>query len=383
MSTPPTGPESSSRGAAPIGRARVPSSPNLDQSSDPGRPTRPVRPQGPPAQQRKRKIKPRWGRIALVLGVLVALIVGGITLGGYLFVNHINNNLTRVDAFAGLTGGRPPVLVQGAQNILLLGSDSRDPGEAADLGGWRTDTIILMHIDADHKKAYMISIPRDTWVFVPKSPSKPGLGNQYAKINAAFSWGGVPLTVETVENFTGVHIDHAVVINFGGFAQVTDALGGVDMYIDKTITSIHPPYRVFTKGTHHLNGAEALDYVRQRKQFPNGDFARVQHQQEFLKDIMNEATSTGTLTSPSKLSSFLSAISKAVVVDNSFNLTSMAVQFRDLRSDDLSFVTSPSAGTGTEAGQSVVLADKTKAASLYAAVSRDTVATWLAANPSS
>jgi LCP family protein required for cell wall assembly len=373
MSTPPTGPK------PPTGRARVP------VSGTPNRPVRPTsnRPRPPGATVPKRKIRPRWGRIALVAGVLIGLIVGGVALSGYLFVSHLNSKLSRVDAFAGITGGRPPVLVKGAQNILLLGSDARDPSKAADLGGWRTDTIILMHIDADHKKAYMISIPRDTWVFVPQSPSKPGLGNTNAKINASFSWGGVPLTVETVERFTGVHIDHAVVINFGGFAQVTDALGGVDMYIDRTITSIHPPYRVFTKGTHHLNGAQALDYIRQRKQFPTGDFARVQHQQEFLKDIMDKATSSGTLTSPSKLSAFLNAISKAVVVDKSFNLASMAVQFRSLRSSDLTFVTSPSAGTGTMDGQSVVLANKARAAAFYAAVSHDTVTAWLAANPPS
>ena len=133
---------------------------------------------------------------------------------------------------------------------------------------------------------------------MPKSPSKPSLGNTHAKINAAFSWGGLPLTVETVERFTGVHIDHTVLINFGGFDEVTDALGGVDMYVDQTITSIHKPHRVFTKGTHHFNGAQALDYIRQRKQFADGDFTRVQHQQEFLKDIMDEAASTGTVTNP-------------------------------------------------------------------------------------
>jgi LCP family protein required for cell wall assembly len=363
----------------PPSRARVTDSDNPRPVSR----NRPADRPRPPVGPRKRKIKPRWGRIALVLGVLIGLIVGGIALSGYLVVNHYNSKLARVDAFDAITGNRPPVLVKGAQNILLLGSDSRDPSKAADLGGWRTDTIILMHINAAHDKAYMISIPRDTWVFVPQSPSNPALGNTNAKINAAFSWGGVPLTVETVERFTGVHIDHAVVINFGGFAQVTDALGGVDMYIDKTIKSIHPPYRTFVKGTHHYNGAEALDYIRQRKQFANGDFTRVAHQQAFLKDIMNEATSSGTLSSPSKLTKFMGAISKAVVVDKTFDLASMAVQFHNLRATDMTFVTSPSAGTGMEDGQSAVLADKPKVASLYAAVGHDDVANWLAVNPSS
>ena len=89
----------------------------------------------------------------------------------------------------------------------------------------------------------------------------------------------------TVEQYTGVRIDHLALIDFAGFVKVTDALGGVDMNIEQTITSIHPPYRTFHAGMNHLNGAEALDYVRQRKQFADGDFARMRHQHEFLKAI--------------------------------------------------------------------------------------------------
>ena len=94
-----------------------------------------------------------------------------------------------------------------------------------------------------------------------------------AKINAAYAWGGTPLMVQTVETFTGVHLDHVLLIDFAGFAQVVNALGGVDLKIEKTITSIHPPHRTFRKGTQHLSGAEALDYVRQRYQFADGDFS--------------------------------------------------------------------------------------------------------------
>jgi LCP family protein required for cell wall assembly len=234
-----------------------------------------------------------------------------------------------------------------------------------------------MHVDADHKHAYLISIPRDTWVFIPRSPIHSNLGNTNAKINAAYAWGGLPLNVETVEHFTGVHIDHTMLINFGGFDKVTDALGGVDMYVDKTITSIHKPHRVFTKGNHHFNGAQALDYVRQRYQYADGDLTRVKHQQAFLKAVMDKAASSGTLTSPSKLSAFLNALSAAVVVDKGFDLGSMALQFRNLRSSDMTFLTSPTSGTGTEGGQSVVLADKAKAAELYKAVAGDTVARYL------
>jgi LCP family protein required for cell wall assembly len=333
-----------------------------------------------PGGKPKRKIKPRWDRIALV-SVLALLLLGGLIGGGiYLYLNHVNSKVKRIDAFSQITGNRPPVLVKGAQNILLLGSDSRDPSDAANNGGWRSDTIILMHIDADHKHAYLVSIPRDTYVFVPKSQTSP-YGNTMAKINAAFSWGGVPLTVQTVEGFTGVHIDHVVLINFDGFKEVTDALGGVDMYVDQTIKSIHKPYRTFTKGNHHFTGAQALDYVRQRYQYSDGDFRRVKHQQEFLKAVMDKAASTGTLTNPAKLNAFINAMTKAIVVDKQLSIVDMAVQFRSLRSNDMTFLTCPTTGTATRDGQSVVLADKAKASALFDAVSKDTVAAWVAANP--
>ncbi len=339
-------------------------------------------PPGRPGAPRKRTIKPRWGRIALVGAVALLLLAGLVTGGVFIYLNHVSSKVKRIDAFSQITGDRPPVLVKGAQNILLLGSDSRDPSDAANNGGWRSDTIIVMHIDADHKHAYLISIPRDTYVFVPKSQTSQ-YGNTMAKINAAFSWGGVPLTVQTVEGFTGVHIDHVVLINFDGFKEVTDALGGVDMYVDKTITSIHKPHRTFRKGMRHFTGAQALDYVRQRYQFANGDFTRVKHQQEFLKAVMDKAASTGTLTNPLKLNAFINAMTKAVVVDKDMSIVDMALQFRGLRSNNMTFMTSPSSGTATRGGQSVVLSDKAKASALFDAVSKDTVAAWVASNKGS
>ena len=376
----------------PTGRARVPGSDFPDAAYPDAQPAgAPLagarvatggRGSGGPVPGGKRR-RPRWGRIALVFGIVVALLIGGVVLGGYLFISHFNAKLNRIDAFAGIPNNRPASVVDGAQNVLLLGSDSRDPSEKADLKGWRTDTIILMHVNADHQHAYMISIPRDSWIHIPRSPSQPTFGDTDAKINAAFSWGGVPLTVETVEQFTGVRIDHVVLINFGGFEKVTDALGGVDMKVDKTITSIHKPHRVFTKGPHHFNGAEALDYVRQRKQFSDGDISRVKHQQQFLRAIMDKATSTGTLTNIGKLNDFLTAVAAATIVDKDFDLVSTAYDFRDLRSSDMTFLTSPFSGFATEPdGESAVAVDKVKAASLYNAVVHDQVGQWLAANPS-
>jgi anionic cell wall polymer biosynthesis LytR-Cps2A-Psr (LCP) family protein len=161
---------------------------------------------------------------------------------------------------------------------------------------------------------------------------------------------------------------------------VTDALGGVDMYVDKTITSIHPPHRVFRKGTNHFTGAEALDYVRQRYQFPDGDITREKHQQAFMKAIMDKAVSTGTITNPGRLNAFLQSVTKAVTVDKDLSVFDTLLQFRNLRSSDLTFMTAPFSGFGTRNGESVVLLDEKKNAALWSAVSGDSMAQYLSGN---
>ena len=354
-------------------------------SNGPGGPRGPVGPpRGPgggarPGRPYKGKRKPRWGRIALVAGAAVIVIglVAGISLYGY--ANGLNSDLKRTDAFADITGGRPAKTVDGALNILLVGSDSRDPDATKeDTNQWRADTLMIMHIPADHKTAQLISIPRDLYVRIPESNSAEcGTGNR-AKINAAFAFGGLPRAVRTVECLTDVHLDHVLAIDFGGFKEVTDALGGVDLKVEQSITSIHKPYRKFTKGTMHMDGAQALDWIRQRKQFARGDFARMQHQQEFLKALMDKAAGSGTLTNPAKLNDFLKSVTKAITADQDFSLTDMAVQFRSLRGENLTFLTSPNLGSDTINGESVVVSDREKAIALYKAVAADKMDEWMA-----
>ena len=212
-----------------------------------------------------------------------------------MYVRSLDKDLARTDAFAELTDGRPAKTVSGTLNILLVGSDSRDPDAPVDRASkWRADTIIVMHIPSSHDRAYLVSIPRDLYVPIPASADAECGSGRRAKINASFAFGGLPLAVRTVECFTDVHIDHVMAIDFAGFKEVTDALGGVELTVERDITSIHKPYRKFKKGVNHMNGAEALDWVRQRKQFPDGDFARMRHQQEFLRALMDKAVSTGT-----------------------------------------------------------------------------------------
>jgi LCP family protein required for cell wall assembly len=374
--TSPTGPAS---GRASVGRASVPYAggrAGVDVAPrGPGLPPT-LPPTGTPYRGKGRGRRPRWDRIALVGALVVVLIalLGGF--GAYLYTSQLDNQISRTDPFSQITGGRPAKVVEGAMNILLLGSDSRNPdNDQTNADRSRSDTIILMHIQADHKHAYLISIPRDLYVPIP--------GHGRDKINSAFAYGGLPLVIRTIEGFTSVHIDHVALIDFAGFQAVTDALGGVDLNIEQSITSIHPPYRRFTQGKNHLNGAEALDYIRQRYQFADGDISRERHQQQFLKAILDKAASSGTLSNPGKLNGFLQAITKAMTVDKDFSITDMALEFRDLRGKDLTFMVNPYSGFDKIDGQDVVLPDKTKGAALYDAVVKDRVGQYLAgASPS-
>jgi len=305
--------------------------------------------------------------------VALTMVIGLISVAAVLWARNLDERLKRTDPFSQIAN-RPQKLADGSLNLLLLGSDSRDPDTQA---GARTDTIMILHVPASHDKAYLISLPRDLWVHVPPSPDGSG-GNAMAKLNAAYAWGGMPLMVETVEEYTGVRMDHVVLIDFFGFVKVTDALGGVQMNVDQTITSIHPPHRVFTQGAHTFNGAEALDYIRQRYQYTDGDFTREKHQQEFLRALLDKAASGGTLSNPARFKDFASSTASALTVDQDFSLVDLGWQFRSLRSDNLAFLTSPNDGSGTAGDQSVVLSDQARATAFYDAVARDTLAHYLA-----
>jgi len=301
--------------------------------------------------------RPSWKRIALISGSVATVLVllGAIALTVY--AESLERGIKRDNAFAGLDD-RPRKTVAGALNILVIGSDNVDDRlsrKNQGLVGERSDALILAHIPASHDKAYLISIPRDAHVFVPKAPD--GQGGFKTKINSAFAWGGTPLLVETVEGFTGVKIDHVVKIGFAGFEDMTDALGGVEVYVEQTTTD---PYtkRTFRQGVNHLDGKAALDYVRQRSGLPNGDFDRVKRQQIFIKALLAKATSTGTLSNPRKLDRFLRAATKAVTVDDDLSVRDVVWQFRGLRTEDLVFITTPNKGAQIVGGTSVVPSTK-------------------------
>lgn len=317
-------------------------------------------------QQRKRRRR----RILLAILVFIVLVVLG--LAGLIWQRQAsyNSNIARLPG-AMPTGKRPGPNVTGTQNWLLVGSDTRVESATTGNGGgdklWkpgaqRSDTLMLLHLPAKRNKAYIVSFPRDSWVDVP--------GYDTQKINAAFSYGGPPLLIETVENLTGIRIDHFGAIDFNGFKSMTDALGGVDVEIAQTVSD-PMNNKTWQAGRNHLNGEDALKFVRQRHGLPNGDFDRIKRQQAFLKAVTQKAADGGTITNPFKLDGFMSAFTKTISVDDSVSggkLRSLALSLRGLRGSDISFLTVPNKGSAARGKQSVVLLDDAKAKELYDAV---------------
>jgi len=325
----------------------------------------------------------RGWRIAL-LSVLAIFLVLTLATGGLaLWVRHsIASGIEFIaDPFAGIPARAPQQKVaageEPAVNILVLGTDSRtsasDPSQWKE-GAQRTDAIMIVQVSGDRKTVSVMSIPRDSWVEIP--------GHGQGKINAAYSYGGPSLTIHTVENLTGIHIDHFAVANFESFVALTNEIGGVRVNL-KTPQTLAG--KELGAGAQVLNGQQALAYTRERSSLPNGDFDRVKRQQTWMRSIVSRVLTNGTLSSPTALYSFLKTASRTVAVDESFTLNqmqSLALETRHLHSNDIRFMTVPTAGTGTSAdGQSIVTLDADADAPLFKAFAEDRVRAYLTEHP--
>lgn len=308
--------------------------------------------------------------VAAVLAVVASVVVGGLAR------SYDAGRDVIPDPFP--TASRPAPS-QGPVNILLIGSDSRsediptepDAGRAA---GGRSDTLMLAHVPADRKAVSLMSLMRDSWVDVP--------GHGAAKINAAYSWGGVALTVQTVERLLDIRIDHVAEIDFAGLAGMTDALGGVTVQSPKAFEANGHEY---TQGVNRLDGEAALAFVRERHAFPDSDHTRVRNQQAFMRGIVDGVLSKGTLTNPGRVQDFVTATSEYLSVDEGLDastLVGLGWSLRDVRPTDLQTFTMPTAGGGTAPdGQSYVVVNTIAVQSLSQALRSDDLAGWLADNP--
>ena len=322
----------------------------------------------PRGSRRKRRL-----RITLsVVAVLVLLVVGGAA--AYVtFLNHtITSNVKHESLLPTPSAAEPAPTklaeAKDAQNFLVIGSDSRSGGGSGGL----SDVIVLVHINNDRSRVDLVHFPRDLYVNIP--------GHAKDKINAAYSLGGAPLLVRTVQNLVDTPIDHVSMIGFEGFKAMTDAVGGVDVFAEQSSTS---PSGNVVKGMNHLSGDQALAFVRERKQLSEGDISRGKRQQAFIKALMLKGLSKDVLWNPMTFAGFADAATKNLTVDDAFSVSDMrseALQMRNLRGGDIYFTTAPFTGFGTSpSGGSIEILDKAKIKQLSSALQHDDMASYTVA----
>jgi LCP family protein required for cell wall assembly len=291
-------------------------------------------------------------RLAAGLTAL-ALVIIGLTTWYALNLNGKINAIPRIDSSV-ITGdeNRPPKAANKSINILLMGADNpqrlvKKPTVAQlledgawDPGAYRSDTMMVVHIPANRKTAYVVSVPRDSYV-----PIYDEKGDEHGrnKINAAFAEYGPFGTWRTIENLSGVHIDHMAVIDYAGFNQLTEAIGGVDVYVPQTVFDSAQDQE-WTEGWHHVQGELALKYVRMRHGLLEGDFDRIDRQQNFLRAVLQKTLSDGTIGNPVKLNNVLGAITGHLAVDSDWStkdLRNLALSLRGINSKNVRFMTLP------------------------------------------
>lgn len=352
----------------------------------PADPREPTPRRDPAASPLRRRVL--WTAAALSCAVLATSGIGRAVVSG------VGDSIGRVNVFGGLTH-RPAD--DAATNILVVGTDDRDGvpervlqslhagGEACHC----TDTMMLVHLSASGEGASVVSIPRDSYVAIPAHQdlaTQQPVPESMGKINAAYGMGGPPLTVATVEQATGLHIDHYLQLNFLSFVSTVDALGGVPVCTDRPL---HDPKSGLDlpAGTTRLDGATALKYVRARYVDPTADLGRMQRQQKFVAQIIQQATGSGTLLNPLRLQRVLSTALASVKADEGLSdkdLLALVARMKDLRPSSASFATVPLSDLNHQVPGwgSTVLWDKDRAAALFTALRQDRPLTPPAPRPS-
>lgn len=370
---------------------------------------------------------PRWAFWCVAIGALL-MAGSGVAVAGTRVALHTATEGVRQQPLLGEAG--PPrterrrVSVRGAKTILLVGLDTRPGQDASKLT--RSDSIILLHVPASHDRAYLVSLPRDSYVRIPAfdNGKQPYAGGRN-KINAAFAYGsrgltgdaaltgGFTLLAKTIKKLTGITPDAGAIIDFPGFRRVVDVLGKVCMYVDEDTTSIHigtddqtgkraAPYKInpdgtlnhkirgttpnfYAKGNHCFTPTEALDFVRQRDLLADDDYdyGRQRHQQQFVKAILRTIMDRG-LDSPTRLPGLLTALGSTMTVDDGgIPLADWVFALRAVRPDDLTTIKT---NNGTFHSRdipgvgSAEILDETSL-SLLRAVKNDTVDDFVRAHP--
>ncbi|MFL0361060.1 LCP family protein [Curtobacterium flaccumfaciens] len=304
---------------------------------------------------------PRHGRQKRRAGVVFPAVAGVLTMalllsGGYAAYayNQLSDGVTIVNAITGDKDKKDDVDGK-AQNILLVGDDHRPdnatPEQLAELsteddgGATNTDTMIVLHINADGSQATMISFPRDSYVDIPDvGKGKLNSAFYYGTLNGGGDTGGAKMLIKTIENLSGLQIDHYVRVSLLGFYQVVKELGPVEVCLNQATNDPFSGVNL-PAGKSSLDAKEALSFVRQRHGLPNGDLDRNIRQQYFLSQEARKVTSAGTLLNPVKMGNILQAVGGSIQTDT--NLIDLASQMRNLRPANIQSATIPTLGTPT------------------------------------
>ncbi|MGW0431143.1 LCP family protein [Micromonospora sp. NPDC003197] len=359
----------------------------------------------------KRRFGPWWAWLCTVFGTVLIVLSGVALVGAQALSVRYEGAVAKADLFGDQAAGTQTQRkeITGPLNILLVGIDPREP-ETPPLA----DSIMIMHMPASLDQAYLFSLPRDLIVDIPRFEKADFSGGQ-DRLNAAMSYGsrvsgknpdaarGFELLAMTISKYTGIErFDAGAIINFSGFQKIVDAMGGVTMYIERDVVSEHRkpdgthrdgnpygegyigPQAEYKKGMQHLNGWQALDYVRQRyprNGVPDADYGRQRHQQQFVKAMVDQAFSRDVVTNPLKLDSVLRAAGKSLIFNGRGNdVVDFGFALRGIRSDSIKTVKLPGGGVGMgSAYQGERL--ESIAEDFFAAVRAETVAEFLLEHP--
>ncbi|MEU2616290.1 LCP family protein [Micromonospora sp. NPDC007271] len=321
---------------------------------------------------------PRWARVCTILGVVLMMLSGGTLVSYQALVARYEGAVGKGDLFGDQAAGatEKKSTIKGPLNILLVGIDPRNP-ETPPLA----DSIMILHVPAGLDRGYLYSLPRDLRVDIPKFP-KANFAGKNDRLNAAMSFGsrlpgrnpdaaaGFELLAKTVQQVTGIErFDAGAIINFTGFRKIVDAMGGVDMYIERDVRSEHRqpdgkmrqlkpggggylgPQAEYKKGNVHLKGWQALDYVRQRypkNGVPDADYGRQRHQQQFVKAMVSQAFSADVVTNPLKLDRVLRAAGESLIFNGRGNsVVDFALALKDIRADSIETIKLPAGAIGS------------------------------------
>ncbi|MFE7269712.1 LCP family protein [Streptomyces sp. NPDC057623] len=337
---------------------------------------------GPRHRAKGRRRKPRDKRKGLLITAWTAagIVVLGGTGAGYLYFK-LNGNLKSVDIDQALGTERPQKVDNGSENILVLGSDTRSGsnkklGGGTDDGSARSDTAMIVHVYEGHKKASVVSIPRDTLIDRPQCTDTNGDTHDAASgvmFNESYGTGGAACAVKTVESISGIRMDHYLEVDFSGFQKLIDELGGVKVTTTKNIND--PDSHLNLKaGAHELTGKQALGLVRTRHGVGDGsDLGRIQLQQAFIKALINQIKDINLFGNPKRLYDLANTATKTVTTDSDLGsvnkLMSFASGLKGISSKNMNMVTMPVQYDPADPNRVIVA--KAKAQQVWTALKND------------